>query len=1049
MIAELNSNITSGKTSTKKNKSIIYYNHKQKKKGYIMRKLFVYLVIGSMLFVGNVPVFAVDYTWDGDTGGVWATNTNWDPEDTAPPGTGDTAIFNSAGNDHTTIDLGAGGVTVKSISFQDAPCAAYVIGSSLAQILTLSDNGSISMAGSVADYQRFDSKIILPGTYSFINNSEQDVVLRFDNDITSSVADAILTLDGTNGRELWAGSIITGIISDGDEDNTLGIVKNGTGKWTLEGRNTYSGGTIINAGVLQVREHYENLLGSGLVTINDGGTLLIGDRTKNFLALENDFSIQGTGNIGYGAIFNLDESEITGVVTLTGNTTIFSNHGALEFSNLVTGEYVLTVDGELDVAVSGTLDLGVGSVIKNGGGTLFLVSPNTYSGGTILKSGGALDIQHAGALGSGPVTIEDDSIFFIRDLEGTPLTNDFISVKGFGVASEFGAFANTHGNNTLTGTITLSGDACITSYFEGTSLTISGDIDGEHDLTLGMENIDEVIRGDGNVIVSGVINTGGGSVTKEGAGILTLSGANTYTGATTISTGTLQADHANALGTGAVNNNATLNIGLNAVDIGAGVYTQGLNSTLGLTASSSSSYGSIVSTGDADASVASTVAVTVDGYIPNAATLTVLNTGAGSNIDESLITATSTNSKVSFTPSVSAGKLILTASRAASGFASDATDGNTKAVGDVLDNVTDPTSDMTTMLNALDGLSSGDVDSALQTMEPSVDGGIVSAGNLSVGQMLQSISNHFSLARGAASGVSTGDADAKVKNTGAKAIWAKAFGTHAKQDKRKGIEGYRADVMGGALGVDFFANEKATFGISGGYAYNKIKPKKASLGNTTADSIQGSLYYSYNHEVDYLGAKALYFDLIGSFAYNMYEGKRNVTVGGINRQAKAEYDGQQYTVYGEAGYHIPAGDIDLIPLASLQYTRSHFKGYTEKGADSMNLKVSKQNYDLLEMGLGLKISSIIRNEDFDIIPSVRGKWLYDFIGDRAETTARFTGGGATFKTQGAKPPKSSFDIGTTLTFLGKNNIQIDLDYDFNVKSKYQSHNGAVTLKYKF
>jgi outer membrane autotransporter protein len=331
-------------------------------------------------------------------------------------------------------------------------------------------------------------------------------------------------------------------------------------------------------------------------------------------------------------------------------------------------------------------------------------------------------------------------------------------------------------------------------------------------------------------------------------------------------------------------------------------------------------------------------------------------------------------------------------------------------------------------------------------MEPAVDAGVIGAGNLSVSNMLQSISNHFSLSRGAGtSGVATGDGgDIKTKD-----IWAKAFGTYAKQDKRKGIEGYRADVIGGTLGVDLVANEKATIGISAGYAYNKIKPKKASLGNTEADSIQGSLYYSYNHEVDYLGAKSMYFDLVGSFAYNIYEGKRNITVGAINRTAKAEYDGQQYTVYGEAGYHIPADTIDLIPLVSLQYTRSNLEGYTEKGADALNLKVDKQHYDLLEMGLGLKIASIIRNEDFDIIPSVRGKWLYDFIADKAETTSRFTGGGASFKTEGAKPAKSSFDIGTTLTFLGKNNVQIDLDYDFNIRQDFQSHNGAVTFTYKF
>jgi autotransporter-associated beta strand protein len=185
------------------------------------------------------------------------------------------------------------------------------------------------------------------------------------------------------------------------------------------------------------------------------------------------------------------------------------------------------------------LDLGGGSVIKEGAGTLILVDANTYSGGTILDSLGALDIRHAGALGSGPVTIKNDSVMFIRDLKGTPLNNDF-TVEGFGVASKFGAIGNDDGNNTLTGKITLSGDACITSYHKGTSLTITGDIDGEHNLTLGIPKEIDYDWGAGDMFISGAIKTGAGSVYKKGSGTVTLSGANTYTGETRVYDGTLR-----------------------------------------------------------------------------------------------------------------------------------------------------------------------------------------------------------------------------------------------------------------------------------------------------------------------------------------------------------------------------------------------------------------------------------------------------------------------------------------------------------------------------
>ncbi|MFA5370004.1 MAG: autotransporter domain-containing protein, partial [Candidatus Omnitrophota bacterium] len=683
-----------------------------------------------------------------------------------------------------------------------------------------------------------------------------------------------------------------------------------------------------------------------------------------------------------------------------------------------------------DTAITGIIATGANTITKDGTGTLTLSGVNTYSGGTTISAGVVSATTSAEALGTGAITVADGAALQVT---GALDFDEALTISGTGITAG-GALRNISGDTNWSGVVTLGADARINS--DADTLTLSGaTIDEAFDITIG---------GAGDTAITGIIATGANTITKDGTGTLTLSGVNTYSGGTTISAGTLQVGDNDALGAGAVNNDATLNIGIYTVDIGAGVYTQGSGSSLQLTANSSTEYGSIVSTGDAaDAAAASTVDVTVGGYIPHSTVLTVLNTGAGSTVDDTLITTTSTSSKIAFTPSMLGGKLILTANRSATGFSSNGTDSNAKAIGNVLDNVTDPTADMTTMLDTLEGLSASGVNTSLQTLEPSVDAGIIGASNLAVGQFIQTIISRFGVDRGP-SGVATGDPNIKTKD-----IWAKGFGTYAKQDKRKGIDGYRADVIGAAVGVDFVATEKSTFGISTGYAYSKVKPKKTSLGKTEADSIQGSLYYSYNNELNYIGKDALYFDLIGSFAWNMYEGKRNISVGSTDRQAKSDYDGQQYTAYAESGYYIPSGNIDFVPLASLQYTRLEIDRYTENGADSLNLTVNKQHYDLLELGLGVKVSSIMRNEGYDVVPSVRGKWLYDFIGDKMETTSRFTGGGASFATTGAKPAKSSFDIGASLTFLGKNNVKVDFDYDFNFRDDFNSHNGAITVKYSF
>ncbi|WP_200755222.1 autotransporter-associated beta strand repeat-containing protein, partial [Salmonella enterica] len=106
-------------------------------------------------------------------------------------------------------------------------------------------------------------------------------------------------------------------------------------------------------------------------------------------------------------------------------------------------------------------------------------------------------------------------------------------------------------------TLTLSG---INSYTGGT--TISGG-------TLVASNVDALGSGDVTDNATLELNTGGdfdnaiggtGSVVKSGDKTLTLSGANSYTGGTTISGGTLVASNVEALGSGDVTDNATLEL---------------------------------------------------------------------------------------------------------------------------------------------------------------------------------------------------------------------------------------------------------------------------------------------------------------------------------------------------------------------------------------------------------------------------------------------------------------------------------------------------------
>ncbi|MEF9438633.1 MAG: autotransporter outer membrane beta-barrel domain-containing protein [Candidatus Mariimomonas ferrooxydans] len=133
-------------------------------------------------------------------------------------------------------------------------------------------------------------------------------------------------------------------------------------------------------------------------------------------------------------------------------------------------------------------------------------------------------------------------------------------------------------------------------------------------------------------------------------------------------------------------------------------------------------------------------------------------------------------------------------------------------------------------------------------------------------------------------------------------------------------------------------------------------------------------------------------------------------------------------------------------MASLRYTRLHLEGYTETNANSLNLKVDDQDYDFLQSGLGAMIAY---KDNTTFIPELHGMWLYDFIGDKQQTTSTFTGGGGSFNTNGADPAQHSFDIGAGLTLNTENNVSVVLNYDFEIKEDFYGHSGDVTVKYSF
>ena len=165
-------------------------------------------------------------------------------------------------------------------------------------------------------------------------------------------------------------------------------------------------------------------------------------------------------------------------------------------------------------------------------GTSVLAGTNTYTGLTTI-SGGVLRITNGSALGTtASGTTQSGSSALELDGTGGAITvgAEALTINGGGITN-FGALRNIAGDNTYGGTVTLAAQTRINS--DSGTLTLSN----ATAVTGATRNL--VVGGAGNITISGAIATTTGFVSKDGAGTLTLSGTNTYTGNTTINAGTL------------------------------------------------------------------------------------------------------------------------------------------------------------------------------------------------------------------------------------------------------------------------------------------------------------------------------------------------------------------------------------------------------------------------------------------------------------------------------------------------------------------------------
>ena len=341
------------------------------------------------------------------------------------------------------------------------------------------------------------------------------------------------TLTGVSGGESNSGSATGNIvsISGGTVQSNVngGFVASGSGKATGNIVNISGNADLSTATVAGGISSSDAFTGNTLNKNSDAAVHI----ARNFASV----------NFGYSGNANIGELDSTPTGSALSGVTVNTNANNVSFDGVISGS---------------------GSITKTGAGTLILSGTNTYSGGTTI-SAGTLSIGSDTNIGSGTNTIGNKGTLLLSG-NGT-YTNDWtLSGAGSAIATDNNNTLSgvLSGNGGLTktgaGTLTLTGN---NTYAGGTAIndgTLKGNIASGTDLSIaasttydgdnkarsvgGLNGGGNILNTDGLTVQSGtfggVIGNSNTSLIKTGAGTLTLTGNNAYTGSTTISEGTLK-----------------------------------------------------------------------------------------------------------------------------------------------------------------------------------------------------------------------------------------------------------------------------------------------------------------------------------------------------------------------------------------------------------------------------------------------------------------------------------------------------------------------------